>query len=737
LSFAEDTDTTVRIKVADIVVSDDALGANNLSLSGADAALFEIDGTELFLVAGASLDFESNPSLDVTVEVDDPALAPDPDGSASMSITVTDVNEAPTVSLANVTLSFAEDTDTSSAIKVADIVVSDDALGTNNLTLSGADAALFEIVGTELRLIAGASLDFESNPSLDVTVEVDDPALAPDPDDSASMSITVTDVNEAPTVSLANVSLSFAEDIDTSSAIKVADIVVSDDALGTNNLTLSGADAALFEIVGTELRLIAGASLDFETNPSLDVTVEVDDPALVPAPNDTASMTITVTDANDTPMGVPLVTGTPAEDQILGVDTSGISDQDGLGPFSYQWRRDGAAIAGATGGTYTLGDADVAARIDVVASYLDGRGTPEAVTSLQTGPVANVNDAPSGTPLVAGSVQAGETLTVDISGLADADGLGALSFQWLRDGVAVPAATGTAYTLGAADVGGQIAVAVTYTDAWGTPEGPIASPQTAAVTVPPAAEAVPEPVPAAEGTPSPADKLIQEEAESPVAPGAVELAAVLEPVQEETLAENTAGEPALTGAELIAPQGESDLLRQVVVLLEADTSASSGSSTGAPRAVVDARALLLETARGQGLGRVQAAVAQEPDGLQRSAPALVAEIERMTMEMVQKGEQQIQDEVFTQNVVKGTLGTLSVGSLTWLLRAGSLLTGVFSAIPMWSSMDPLPVLFLSRKEKRRRHKELSKAQAEDAAEQRMGRFLDEAGNESGAKEERP
>ena len=41
---------------------------------------------------------------------------------------------------------------------------------------------------------------------------------------------------------------------------KVADIVTTDDALGTNNLTLGGADAALFEIVGTELRLIAGAA---------------------------------------------------------------------------------------------------------------------------------------------------------------------------------------------------------------------------------------------------------------------------------------------------------------------------------------------------------------------------------------------------------------------------------------------------------------------------------------------
>ena len=62
-------------------------------------------------------------------------------------------------------------------------------------------------------------------------------------------------------------------------------------------------------------------------------------------------------------MGVPTITGTVTEDQILTADTSGISDADGLGAFSYQWLRDGVAIGGATAGTYTLGDADVGAQI--------------------------------------------------------------------------------------------------------------------------------------------------------------------------------------------------------------------------------------------------------------------------------------------------------------------------------------------------------------------------------------
>ena len=52
-------------------------------------------------------------------------------------------------------------------------------------------------------------------------------------------------------------------------------------------------------------------------------------------------------------------------------------------------------IAGATGATYTLADADVG-HIRVVASYTDGHGTAESVTSARPSAVANVNDAPTG-----------------------------------------------------------------------------------------------------------------------------------------------------------------------------------------------------------------------------------------------------------------------------------------------------------------------------------------------------
>jgi phospholipid/cholesterol/gamma-HCH transport system permease protein len=210
---------------------------------------------------------------------------------------IMDVNQPPTVTLINATTTLPEDQDTSHAIKVADIVVTDDGRGENELSLSGDDADMFEIVGTELQLLAGSSLDFETKPRLDVTVEVDDVAIGATPDDIAPLSIAITDVNEPPTVSLTNTIKSIREDMNTAVGIKVAEIVIDDDALGTNTLTLSGADAGLFEIVGPELWLSAGAELDFATNPTLNVTVEVDDVTLGEGPDDTAALSVDVTEA--------------------------------------------------------------------------------------------------------------------------------------------------------------------------------------------------------------------------------------------------------------------------------------------------------------------------------------------------------------------------------------------------------------------------------------------------------
>lgn len=100
-----------------------------------------------------------------------------------------------TLSLANV-FHPPEHSDTSSPLKVADVIVSDPDGGTNNLSLSGPDDAFFNLVGTELFLLAGTNLDFETKPSYSVTVEVDDPLISGTPDDSTDLTLQLIDVIE-------------------------------------------------------------------------------------------------------------------------------------------------------------------------------------------------------------------------------------------------------------------------------------------------------------------------------------------------------------------------------------------------------------------------------------------------------------------------------------------------------------------------------------------------------------
>ncbi len=107
-----------------------------------------------------------------------------------------------------------------------------------------------------------------------------------------------------------------------------------------------------------------------------------------------------VGNVNDLPTGSVRISGTVTEGAVLTADISALRDADGLpadaAGYSYQWQRgDGSGgfddIAGATGQTYTLGDADVDQTVRVEVSYTDDNGTDESVTSDVTAAVENAN----------------------------------------------------------------------------------------------------------------------------------------------------------------------------------------------------------------------------------------------------------------------------------------------------------------------------------------------------------
>ena len=171
-----------------------------------------------------------------------------------------------------------------------------------------------------------------------------------------------------------------------------------------------------------------------------------------------------VANLNDAPTGSVRINGTPTQGRLLTASQT-LADVDGLGAVTYQWLA-GNRLLG-TGDSYTPGQDDVGRSIQLVAQYTDGFGAVERVASAVGAPVANVNDAPTGGVSISGTADQGQTLSAGNT-LADADGLGSISYSWLRGSTVV--GSGASYTTGAADVGAQIRVQASYTDAFGASE---------------------------------------------------------------------------------------------------------------------------------------------------------------------------------------------------------------------------------------------------------------------------
>ena len=213
----------------------------------------------------------------------------------------------------------------------------------------------------------------------------------------------------------------------------------------------------------------------------------------------------TVLQENSAATGAPTINGTAQVAETLTAITSGISDADGLAnaTFTYQWLADDTEISSATGSSYTMVAADAGKAIKVTVSFTDDAGNAETLTSAATTAVApsggstnslqrsdqedvQENSAATGAPTIGGTAQVGESLTASTSDISDADGLvnASFAYQWLADDAEISGATGSSYTVVAADAGKTIKVQVSFTDDAGNEES-VTSAATTAVTHPP------------------------------------------------------------------------------------------------------------------------------------------------------------------------------------------------------------------------------------------------------------
>lgn len=136
--------------------------------------------------------------------------------------------------------------------------------------------------------------------------------------------------------------------------------------------------------------------------------------------------------------------------------------------FTYQWRRvasNGAVtpIAGATAKTYTPVAADAGLRLQVATTASKSGHVARTTYSNPTAAVLQgFTTAP--TPTRSGTTIVGKTLTGSVGGTWSPTP-DSLTYQWLRDGVAIPGATSLTYVLTSADQGHYLRFRVTATKA--------------------------------------------------------------------------------------------------------------------------------------------------------------------------------------------------------------------------------------------------------------------------------
>jgi uncharacterized protein YjbI with pentapeptide repeats len=164
----------------------------------------------------------------------------------------------------------------------------------------------------------------------------------------------------------------------------------------------------------------------------------------------TQAITVSAGDLSTTP--IPVVSGSGTVGSTLIVDPGTWDHNVNL---AIQWLRDGSAINGANGNSYTLTSSDYSHRISVQTTG-SATGYTSATKTSPSVLVAAGAIAP-GAVAITGKFLAGQTLNARVGSWVQG---AVISFQWLLDGKAIKGATHISYRLGSAQKGHRISLKV-------------------------------------------------------------------------------------------------------------------------------------------------------------------------------------------------------------------------------------------------------------------------------------
>ena len=343
------------------------------SVSGTGSELFEVVEGELKLKVDSSADFEILSSYALTIT----ATSGTANTAFDFNITINDVNDSPSaIDLSSIGVSEKIDGAVVGTISTADQDTGD----THTYAISD---DRFEIIDGSLKLKAGNTVEYVTEPSIAITITSTDSAGV---EFSKDFSILV-----------GSIQLSSNEFGENSDGAIVGTLSITDPDFTSNvTYTLTGDDSDFFELVNNQLKLKDGNSADFETKATYNLTITADDDEANSASLD---YTINVTNVNEQPTSITLGSTSFNENSLS--ETIGVvstADVDSTDSHTYE-------LSGADAESFEIVSSSLKLKDSISANYEVKNSYAITITSTDSGgltasedfslTVNDINDAPS------------------------------------------------------------------------------------------------------------------------------------------------------------------------------------------------------------------------------------------------------------------------------------------------------------------------------------------------------
>ncbi|MFZ4524873.1 MAG: beta strand repeat-containing protein [Chlorobium sp.] len=355
----------------------------SLKAGTGDAALLTINASTGAVTLTANPDYEVKSSYSFTVLASDGVNTPT---EKAVMLAINNLPDNPIEFTSGGTGSVAENAATSTVIYQSVVNV-----GTNALlptySISGADVVALNVNTTTGAITLRNSADYEAKTVYSFNVI----ATSGIDHTTQAVEVQVVNLNDNAPVFTSGATGSVDENASTSTVVYTAKTTDADDRpADPATYTLSGTDSGLLNINSATGAVTLNASANYEDpgrpGHSYSFNVIANDGTNIT----TQAVVVSVKNMNDAPTGAVTIMGTAQQDEKLTASNT-LADQDGPGTISYQWYAGSTPISGATESIYTLTKNEVGKTINVVASYTDGRGTGESVSSSPTALVQKSN----------------------------------------------------------------------------------------------------------------------------------------------------------------------------------------------------------------------------------------------------------------------------------------------------------------------------------------------------------